>query len=167
MALRTDPSGGLRARLIGPHRGGRVTGVVGHPTDPQVFYFGHCAGGVWRTHDGGRFWENISDGFFQTGSVGALALSAADPNVLYAGMGETNIRGNVSHGNGVYGSTDGGRTWRHLGLKDTRHIARIRIDPGDPTLLYVAALGHAYGPHRERGIYRSRDGGYTWEHVLQ
>jgi photosystem II stability/assembly factor-like uncharacterized protein len=159
--------GALRARLIGPHRGGRVTAVVGHPTDAQVFYFGHCAGGVWRTRDGGRFWENISDGFFQTGSVGALALSEADPNVLYAGMGETNIRGNVSHGDGVYGSTDGGRTWRHLGLRDTRHIARIRVDPRDPNLVYVAALGHAYGPNPERGIYRSRDGGQTWEHVLQ
>ncbi|MBV9171724.1 MAG: glycosyl hydrolase [Chloroflexi bacterium] len=157
----------LRARLIGPHRGGRVTSVAGHPTQPQVFYFGHCAGGVWKTSDGGRFWTNISDGFFRTGAVGALAVAESDPNVLYAGMGECNIRGNVSHGDGVYGSTDGGRTWRHLGLAETRHIARIRIHPKDPERLYVAAFGHAYGPNTERGVYRSVDGGRTWQPVLQ
>ena len=106
--------------------------MAGHPTDPQVFYFGHCAGGVWRTGDGGRFWSNISDGFFHTGSVGALALSDADPNVLYAGMGESNIRGNVSHGDGVYASTDGGTSWRHLGLRQTRHIAKVRVHPRNP-----------------------------------
>ncbi len=156
----------LRARLIGPHRGGRVTAVAGHPIESQVFYFGHCAGGVWKTTDGGRFWENISDGFFGTGSVGALAVSESDPNVLFVGMGETNIRGNVSHGDGVYRSTDGGRTWRHVGLAPTRHIARIRIHPRDPDLVYVASFGHAYGPNPDRGVYRSTDGGATWEHVL-
>jgi hypothetical protein len=152
-------SGALRARLIGPHRGGRVTAVAGHPTRSQTFYFGHCAGGVWRTDDGGRFWRNVSDGFFGTGAVGALAIAEADPNVLYVGMGETNIRGNVSHGDGVYRSDDGGLSWRHLGLADTRHIARIRIDPRNPDVVFVAALGHTYGPNPERGVYRSVDGG--------
>jgi photosystem II stability/assembly factor-like uncharacterized protein len=156
----------FRARLIGPHRGGRVTAVAGHPLDAQVFYFGHCAGGVWKTSDGGRFWENISDGYFRTAAVGALAVAESDPNVLYVGMGETNIRGNVSHGDGMYRSTDGGRTWRHIGLAATRHIARIRIHPHDPDLVYVAAFGHAYGSNQERGVYRSRDGGNSWEHVL-
>jgi photosystem II stability/assembly factor-like uncharacterized protein len=158
--------GALRARLVGPHRGGRVTAVAGHPSDPQTFYFGHCAGGVWKTDDGGRFWRNISDGFFSMGSVGALAVSSSDPNVVFVGMGETNIRGNVSHGDGVYGSTDGGRTWRHLGLRDTRHIAKIRIHPQNPEFVYVAALGHAFGPNPDRGVYRSRDGGTTWQQIL-
>jgi hypothetical protein len=98
----------LEWRLIGPHRGGRVTAVVGHPSDPMVFYFGACAGGVWKTTDGGRYWENITDGFLQTGAVGAMAVSISDPDIIYVGMGETTIRGNVSHGDGVYKSTDGG-----------------------------------------------------------
>jgi photosystem II stability/assembly factor-like uncharacterized protein len=164
--VQLDVNSALRARLVGPHRGGRVTAVVGHPTDPQVFYFGHCAGGVWQTSDGGRFWTNISDGYFATGSVGALAISESDPNVLYAGMGETNIRGNVSHGDGVYRSTDGGRTWQNVGLRQTRHIARIRIHPRDPDVAYVAAFGHVYGPNTERGVYRTTDGGKSWEQIL-
>ncbi len=140
--------------------------MVGHPDEQQIFYFGHCSGGLWKTVDGGRFWENVSDGFFHTAAVGALVIASADPNVLYAGMGESTIRGNVSHGDGVYGSTDGGRSWRHLGLGSTRHIAKVRVHPTDPSLVYVAALGHAYGPNQERGIFRSRDGGHSWEHVL-
>jgi len=164
--VQLDFNSALRARLVGPHRGGRVTAVVGHPTNSQMFYFGHCAGGVWQTSDGGRFWTNISDGYFAAGAVGALAISESDPNVLYAGMGETNIRGNVSHGDGVYRSTDGGRTWQNLGLRQTRHIARIRIHPRDPDLAYVAAFGHVYGPNPERGIYRTSDGGKSWERIL-
>ncbi len=156
----------LEWRLIGPHRGGRVTAVVGHPSDPMVFYFGACAGGVWKTTDGGRYWENITDGFLQTGAVGAMAVSISDPDIIYVGMGETTIRGNVSHGDGVYKSTDGGGTWQHLGLEQTRHIAKVRIHPNNPNLVYVAALGHVYGPNEERGIYRSEDGGTTWEKIL-
>jgi photosystem II stability/assembly factor-like uncharacterized protein len=156
----------LEWRLIGPHRGGRVVAVAGDPVNPQVFYFGSTGGGVWKTTDGGLYWENVSDGFFKRASVGALAIAASDSNVIYAGMGETCIRGNVSHGDGVYKSTDGGKTWMHLGLADTRHIAKIQIHPNNPDLVYVAALGHAHGPNAERGVYRSQDGGKTWHHIL-
>jgi photosystem II stability/assembly factor-like uncharacterized protein len=156
----------LEWRSIGPFRGGRVVAVAGDPVNPQVFYFGSTGGGVWKTTDGGQYWENISDGFFKRASVGAIAVAESDPNVIYVGMGETTIRGNVSHGDGVYRSTDGGQTWAHLGLEDTRHIGKIRIHPHNPDLLYVAALGHAHGPNKERGIFRSRDGGRTWEHIL-
>jgi len=156
----------LEWRLIGPFRGGRVVTVAGDPSNQQVFYFGSTGGGVWKTSDGGVIWENVSDGFFKRASVGAIAVSASDGNVIYAGMGETCIRGNVSHGDGVYRSTDAGKTWTHLGLADTRNIARVRIHPQNPDLVYVAALGHAHGPNPERGVYRSRDGGKTWEHLL-
>src|SRR5918912_4220957 len=161
-----DLAGLLAWRLIGPHRGGRVVAVAGDPRDPMVFYFGACAGGVWKTTDGGTYWENVSDGCFKTAAVGAIAVADADPNVVYAGTGETCIRGNVSHGDGVYKSTDGGKTWANLGLADTRHIAKIRVHPHNPDLVYVAALGHAWGPNEERGLYRSRDGGTTWEKIL-
>jgi hypothetical protein len=140
--------------------------VAGHPTDQNVFYFGACAGGVWKTADRGTYWENVSDGFFNTAAVGAIAVSESDPNVVYAGTGESCIRIDVSHGDGVYRSTDSGDSWRHMGLHDTRHIARIRVHPRDPDLVYVAALGHAFGPNAERGVFRSRDGGETWERVL-
>ena len=156
----------LKWRSIGPPRGGRVVAVAGDPSDPMVFYFGACAGGVWKTRDGGAYWENVSDGFFNTASVGAIAVSEADHNVVYAGMGESCIRGDITYGDGVYKSTDAGKTWSRLGLEETRHIARVRIHPNDPDLVYVAALGHAFGPNKERGVYRSRDGGKTWEQVL-
>jgi photosystem II stability/assembly factor-like uncharacterized protein len=158
--------GNLEYRMVGPYRGGRVGAVAGDPSDTLVFYFGSTGGGVWKTTDGGIYWQNISDGFFQRASVGAIAVASADANVLYVGMGESCIRGNVSHGDGVYRSTDAGKTWTHLGLSDTRHIARVRIHPSDTNLVYVAALGHAHGPNDARGIFRSRDGGSTWEHVL-
>ena len=154
-------------RQVGPFRGGRVVAVAGHPTEPTVFYFGATSGGVWMSDDAGAYWENISDGFFNTAAVGAIAVSASDPNVLYAGTGEACIRGNVSHGDGVYRTTDAGKTWQNVGLQDTRHIGRVRIHPSDPDTVYVAALGHAFGPNRERGVFRSRDGGGTWEHVLK
>lgn len=174
---RTEPDGrrtaidaslfkGLEWRSIGPYRGGRVVAVAGDPVDKQCFYFGSTGGGVWKTTDGGLIWENVSDGYFKRASVGAIAVSQVDPNVIYVGMGETTIRGNVSHGDGIYKSTNKGQTWMHLGLAETRHIAKVRIHPYNPDLVYVAALGHAHGPNPERGIYRSRDGGKTWEHIL-
>ncbi|HEY7909722.1 MAG TPA: glycosyl hydrolase, partial [Thermomicrobiales bacterium] len=156
----------LEWRSIGPHRGGRVVAVAGHPTEPGTFYFGGCAGGVWKTTNGGSHWQNITDGFFKTAAVGALTVADADPNVIYAGTGETAIRSNVSHGDGVYKSTDGGTTWRNMGLAATRHIGDIIVHPKNPDLVYVAALGHAWGPNPERGVYRSKDGGETWELVL-
>jgi len=132
----------------------------------MTFYFGACAGGVWKTTDGGTYWHNISDSFFGTASVGALAIADADPNVIYVGTGESCIRNNVSHGDGVYRSTDAGRTWEHVGLRDTRHIGKIRIHPKDPDVVYVAALGHAFGPNAERGVFRSTNGGKTWDKIL-
>ncbi len=156
----------LEWRPVGPFRGGRVIAVAGHPTEAATFYMGSTGGGVWKTDDGGTYWENISDGFFARASVGALAVAASDPNVIYAGMGESTIRSNVSHGDGVYKSIDGGRTWAHCGLAATRNIGKVRVHPTDPDLVYVAALGHAHGPNPERGVYRSNDGGKSWELVL-
>ncbi len=156
----------LEWRCIGPHRGGRSVAAVGDPQDPMTFYFGACNGGVWKTDDGGTYWENVSDGFFQSSAVGAIAVAESDPNVLYAGTGDSSIRNDVSSGDGVYRSTDRGNTWRHIGLSDTRHIFRIRVHPNDPDLVYVAALGHAWAPNDERGVFRSRDGGDNWERVL-
>ncbi len=153
-------------RCIGPFRGGRVVTVAGHPTELGTFYFGACAGGVWKTEDAGQYWENISDGYFKTASVGALAVAESDPNVIYAGMGEATIRIDVSHGDGVYKSTDAGRSWKHIGLDDTRHIGKLRIHPTDPDTVFVAALGHAFGRNEQRGVFRSTDGGANWERVL-
>lgn len=163
-----DPSAwsNLTFRNIGPPRGGRVVAVAGHPTDRNVFYFGACAGGVWKSIDGGTYWENISDGFLKRAAVGAIAVSEADPNVIYVGTGESTIRGDVSWGDGVYKSTDGGRTWANVGLPDSHHIGAIRIHPQNPDVVYVAVLGHAFGPNKERGVYRSMDGGKHWAKVL-
>ena len=161
-----EPMTAMRWRCIGPPRGGRVVAVAGDPEDPAVFYFGACAGGVWKTTDAGTYWENVSDGFFRTSAVGAIAVADSDHNVVYAGMGESCIRGDVSYGDGVYRSTDGGKTWVHLGLEDTRHIARIRVHPENADLVYVAALGHAFGPNGQRGVFRSHDGGKSWDKVL-
>ena len=156
----------MRFRCIGPPRGGRVVAVAGDPSQAEVFYFGAVAGGIWKTEDAGVTWTNVSDGYLATSSVGALAVSDSEPSVVYAGMGESTIRNDVSHGDGVYKSTDRGRSWVHLGLADTRHISEIRIHPRDPDRVYVAALGHAFGPNPERGVYRSTDGGTSWEQVL-
>src|SRR5207245_977485 len=157
---------GLEWRNIGPHRGGRVVAVAGVPSQPYVYYFGGTGGGVWKTTDGGIRWLNISDGQLGTGSVGAVAVAESDPNVVYVGMGEACIRGNLSEGDGVYKSTDAGKTWKHVGLRDTRTIGQVRVHPTNPELVYVAALGHAFGPNAERGVFRSRDGGARWEKVL-
>ena len=156
----------VKWRCIGPPRGGRVVAVAGDPADIGTFYFGACAGGVWKTYDGGTYWENVSDGYFKTASVGAIAVSDSDPSVVYAGMGEATIRLDVTHGDGVYRSNDGGHSWVHLGLEDTRHISTVRIHPTNPDIVYVAALGHAFGPNEQRGIFRSKDGGKNWEQVL-
>ena len=156
----------MRFRCIGPPRGGRVVAVAGDPVEPAVFYFGAVAGGIWKTEDAGATWTNVSDGYLKTSSVGALAVSDSDPNVIYAGMGESTIRADVSHGDGIWKSTDRGRSWVHVGLADTRHVSEIRIHPRDPDRVWVAALGHAFGPHPERGVYRSTDGGASWERVL-
>lgn len=161
-----DLLGAMRFRSIGPTRGGRVVAVAGHPGRPGRFYFGAVAGGVWKTEDAGTTWVNVTDGQLNTGSVGALAVSDSDPNVVFAGMGESCIRLDVSHGDGVYRSGDGGETWAHCGLTDTRHIGAVRIHPKDPDVVYVAALGHAFGPNEERGLFRSKDGGRNWNKVL-
>ncbi|MFO7169768.1 MAG: glycosyl hydrolase [Chloroflexota bacterium] len=161
-----DPLQQLAWRCIGPFRGGRCVAVAGDPRDPAVFYFGSTGGGVWKTTDAGLYWRNVSDGFFRRASVGAIAVAQSDPNVIYVGMGESTIRGNVSHGDGVYKSTDAGRTWRHLGLEATRNIGKVRVHPENPDIVLVAALGHAHGPNPERGVYRSTDGGATWELTL-
>ncbi len=157
---------GWEFRNIGPYRGGRATAVAGVRGQPLVHYFGACGGGVWRTTDGGSNWEPMSDKGFRTGSVGAIGVAESDPNVIYVGMGEAPIRGNVSHGDGVYKSTDAGKTWKNVGLEKTYQIARVRVHPKNPDLVYVAALGHVWGPNPERGIYRSKDGGTTWDKVL-
>src|SRR2546423_11275947 len=146
-----DPFKELKFRLIGPYRGGRVVAVAGVPSQPFVYYFGGTGGGIFKTTDGGAHWEPVTDGQVKTGSVGAIAVAESDPNVIYAGMGEGCIRGNLSHGDGVYRSLDGGKTWKNVGLRDSRQIGRIRVDPRDPGLVYVAALGHTFGPSHERG----------------
>jgi hypothetical protein len=156
----------LEFRCIGPTRGGRVVAVTGDPNNPAVFYFGACAGGVWKSDDAGQYWECISDGYFKTGAVGAIAIAPSDSNVLYVGTGESTIRIDVSHGDGVYKSTDAGKSWTNVGLADSRHIGKIRVHPTNPDLVYVAALGHASWNSKERGVFRSSDGGKTWEHVL-
>ena len=161
-----DPLKLLQYRMIGPFRGGRVTAVAGVPSQPNVYYFGATGGGVWKTTDGGVNWEPVSDKFFKTGSVGAIDVSPSDPNVIYVGMGESPVRGNVSHGDGVYRSTDAGKTWKHVGLSDSRQIGRVRIHPKNADVAYVAAMGHLWGPNRERGVFRTKDGGKTWQNIL-
>ncbi len=155
-------------RMIGPYRGGRVTTVTGVADKPWLYYMGATGGGVWKTENAGTTWENISDEFFNVGTIGAVAVSESDNNVLYVGTGESPIRGvTTSHGDGVYKSTDAGKTWQHIGLNDAGQISRIKIHPQNPDLVYVAVQGQIWGPSDERGVYRSRNGGKTWEQVLK
>ena len=156
---------GMNYRLIGPFRGGRSAAVTGIPGRPMQFLFGAAGGGVWKSDDAGSTWRNLSDGFFG-GSIGAIAVSDSDPNVIYVGGGEKTVRGNVSHGDGIWKSIDGGATWKHMGLGSTRHIPRIRIHPKNSDIVYVAAMGHLFGPNEQRGVFKSTDGGETWERVL-
>jgi photosystem II stability/assembly factor-like uncharacterized protein len=165
-AQQTDLPKDLRFRLIGPFRGGRSIAATGVVSDPKTYYFGSVGGGVWKTTDAGRSWQPISDGQFKTSSVGAIAVSQSDPNTIYVGMGEACVRGNASNGDGVYKSLDGGRTWKNVGLQLTYHIGSVLIHPKNPAIVYVAALGHLWGPNPERGVYRSSDGGQTWKLVL-
>lgn len=153
-------------RFIGPYRGGRVLAAAGVIDDPLIYYFGAAHGGVWKTMDAGLNWSNVSDGYFEFPAVGALDVSFSDPDIIYVGTGEGVQRQFISPGNGVYKSTDGGDTWVNVGLKETRHIARVRIHPTNPDIVYVAAMGDMFGPNPERGIYRTRDGGRTWDQVL-
>ncbi len=155
----------LKWREIGPYRGGRSAAVAGIPGDRETYYFGATGGGVWKTDNGGSEWVNVSDGWFG-GSIGAVAVSEWDPAVVYAGGGEKTVRGNVSHGDGVWKSTDAGRNWTFKGLADSRHISRLRIHPRNPDLVYAAVMGHLYGPSEERGVYRSEDGGTSWQRIL-
>ncbi|HEX3110318.1 MAG TPA: glycosyl hydrolase, partial [Thermoanaerobaculia bacterium] len=156
---------GMQWREVGPYRGGRADAVAGIADQPETYYFGSTGGGVWKTTDGGQTWKSVSDGFFG-GSIGAVAVAPSDPAVVYVGAGEETIRGNVSHGDGMWKSTDAGKTWKHIGLEDSRHISRIRVHPNNPDLVYVAAMGHAFGPNEQRGVFRSKDGGKTWDRVL-
>ena len=155
----------MQWRLIGPFRAGRVVAVAGVPGDPNTFYFGSVGGGVWKTTSAGMVWNPIFDSE-HIASIGAIAVAPSNPNVVYVGSGEADMRSDIGFGDGVYKSTDAGKTWKNVGLRDSRQIARMLVDPKDPNLVYVAALGHAYGPNAERGVYRSADGGATWRKVL-
>ncbi|KAB5491023.1 WD40/YVTN/BNR-like repeat-containing protein [Flagellimonas hadalis] len=155
----------LEYRLIGPFRGGRSAAVTGVPGEPNLFYFGATGGGVWKTTDGGRSWENISDGYFG-GSIGAVEVAKSDPNVIYVGGGEKTVRGNVSSGYGVWKTEDAGKTWKSVGLENTRHIPRLRVHPTDHNIVYAAVMGDIYKPAKDRGIYKSTDGGTSWRKVL-
>ncbi|HTB14783.1 MAG TPA: hypothetical protein VK752_24590 [Bryobacteraceae bacterium] len=158
--------GALHWRNIGPNRGGRSQAVAGSARRPLEYYFGATGGGLWKTTNGGVTWFPVTDGQVHSSSVGAVAVAPSNPDVVYIGMGETELRGNIMQGDGVYKSIDAGKTWKHVGLADTQAIARIRIDPANPDLVYVAALGHPFGPNEQRGVFRSSNGGATWERVL-
>jgi photosystem II stability/assembly factor-like uncharacterized protein/DNA-binding FrmR family transcriptional regulator len=156
---------GMRWRQVGPFRGGRVLAVTGVPGEPNVFYFGGASGGVWKSTDTGVSWQPLFDKQ-PVASIGAIAVAPSDHNIIYVGSGEACIRGNITYGNGVYKSIDAGKTWKNVGLKDTRHIGAVIVDPRNPNVAFVAALGHAYGPNEERGVFRTIDGGATWQKVL-
>jgi photosystem II stability/assembly factor-like uncharacterized protein len=157
---------GLEWRNIGPLRGGRSLGCAGSPSRPNEYYFGATGGGLWKTIDGGTEWKPVTDGQLTSSSVGAVAVAASDPDIVYIGMGEVQLRGSITQGDGVYKSIDGGEKWEHMGLKETQAVARIRIHPTNAEIVYVAALGHPYGDNAERGVFKSTDGGKNWKKVL-
>jgi photosystem II stability/assembly factor-like uncharacterized protein len=152
--------------MVGPHRGGRTTAIAGVPGQPHLFYAGYTGGGVWRTDDAGNSWTPLTDAFFDNGNVGAIGVAPSDPRVIYVGLGSASIRGNVSVGTGVWKSTDAGTTWRYLGLPESGAIGKLAVHPTNPDVVFVAALGHPFGKNPERGVYRTTDGGATWQHVL-
>ncbi len=158
--------GALKWRNIGPNRGGRSQAAAGSAARPLEYYFGATGGGLWKTTNGGVTWFPVTDGQIHSSSVGAIAVAESNPDVVYIGMGETELRGSIMQGDGVYKSVDAGKTWKHIGLADTQAISRIRVDPANPDVVYVAALGHPYGANEDRGVFRSRDGGATWKRVL-
>src|ERR1051326_8696099 len=166
-AQQVDPNfySGLHWRMIGPFRGGRVNAVSGVVGQPDTFYFGSVGGGVWKSMNAGRTWMPIFDAT-NVASIGAIGVAPSDPNIVYVGTGEPDMRDSIAYGNGIYKSTDAGKTWKHLGLENTKQIGRIIVDPKNPNTVFVAALGNAYASNPDRGVYRSRDGGVTWEKVL-
>lgn len=166
VAVDTSFYSGFEWRNIGPNRGGRSLGCAGSPSRPFEYYFGATGGGLWKTIDGGNTWKCVTDGQITSSSVGAVAVAETNPDVVYIGMGETQLRGSITQGDGVYKTTDGGKTWTHLGLEETQAIARVRVDPTNENIVYVAALGHPYGDNPERGVFKSTDGGKTWKKVL-
>src|SRR2546423_5149547 len=159
------PFKGMKYRLIGPFRGGRSLTAAGVPGDSTTYYFGGTGGGVWKSADGAMTWSSVFDKE-GTSSIGSIALARSNPNVIYVGTGEACIRGNISHGDGIYKSLDGGKTWKNVGLRDSRAVGKVIINPTNPDIVFVAALGHPFGPNPERGIFRTTDGGKTWEKVL-
>ena len=156
---------GMRWRMLGPFRGGRVDAVSGVPGRPNEFYFGAVNGGVWKSIDAGRVWTPVFDAQ-PVASIGAIAVAPSAPDVVYVGSGESTLRDSMGYGNGMYKSTDAGKSWSHIGLDDTQHIGRIAVDPHNPNVLFVAAIGHLYAPSAERGVFRSMDGGKSWKKVL-
>src|SRR3954453_11308499 len=160
------PFGAFRWRSLGPARGGRSIAVAGSDTRPYEYYMGATGGGLWKTTDGGISWKPVTDGLINHSSIGAVPGAASNPDVIYIGTGEADIRGNIIQGGGAYKSVDGGKTWAHIGLTETQVIAKIRVHPTNPDLVYVAAFGHHAAPNPDRGVYRSTDGGKTWEKIL-
>jgi hypothetical protein len=156
---------GLRWRNIGPFRAGRVNAVSGVIGQPSTYYFGSVGGGVWKSTNSGRTWTPIFDSE-SVGSIGGIGVAPSDPNIVYVGTGEADLRDSISFGNGMYKSIDAGKTWKHLGLENTRQISRVLVDPKNPNVVFVAVLGNVYGSHSDRGVYRSKDGGATWQKVL-
>src|SRR5437588_6670935 len=157
--------GALKWRSLGPARGGRSIAVAGSAARPNEYYFGATGGGLWKTINGGATWTPVTDGHLTSSSVGAVAVAPSNPDVVYIGTGESELRGNIAQGDGVYKSTDAGKTWAHVGLTDSQTIAKIRVHPGNPDVVYVGAFGHPAGPNKERGLFRSQDRGNTWQNV--